>query len=681
MLAIAAMLAMTPAIDIPPTSVRQALAILSKRYDKYLGVETRLAGEIVVIRMQNGGEQAVREGLARVLHAQWLPDHGGFKLVRPEAEQKRLEQALADSNAVAIQKILDKVKSQLGDAKSPTERAGELVAAIKKQNDYVKEMRDAGKPSGISLDVPRMAGPAGRLLNGLIVLIGAKELSTMDFREPRIYSNEPTAAEHALPPGSADLIREYVETEGQLQGYFQDGKLNIGTDPGPYADAFDSARMPGGVGKVLISVRGGRILGYGINVYTREGKQRAYAYGNSSYVIASDAERTAGLGVKPIKIPLSKLAAEMYAVSPEHPEYGGYDEWPMTTPHKEFTPELWSAIMNPDKVDPLTLFVGDAVDAVADSKGEDLIGCLPDNLYLAGRACQSKGTLDVARFEAICRPVGGTVVEHAGGVTYFSPVWPTSTETFRLPRVALTNVLKAYKAAGKEGLDDTARFHYEADWAVMGYPARIYVRLLHYAGVQQMRESESHSHQFYAFLGSLDDEQRRRVRSGGAIQFSQLSPDQRRMADRWARQGGSDHIGGQPDYMVFATEAMPNGPPSAMVFTCDRENVPTITIDRGKNKSQFIEQPFGIEEWGRMLADVSKLNKRDLRSMYTDNNYTVGKQLRETYNLTLGDIGWETELFKQDDPTRGEPTPYTQLPKEMRDRIDQAYDEAMKKPG
>ncbi len=628
--------------------------------------------------MKNGGEQAVRDGLARVLHAEWQPDHGGFKLVRPASEQKKLEQALLDAEATSIQKVVDKIQKQVGEAKSPGTRAAELVAAIKKQNDYIKEMHDAGKPAGISLDVPRMAGPAGRLLNELVVLLGAKELAKADYREQRVYSNFPTAMEYPLPAGGEEAIREYVETDEQLQGYFQDGKLNIGTDPGPYKDIFDAAQKPGGVGKVIVTIRGGRILSYGINIYTKDGKLRTYAYGNSSYVSPIT---TPGVNVKPVKVPLSKLAAELYAVSPAHPEYAGYDEWPKATPRKEFSAELWSAIMNPDKVDPMTLFAGDAVEAVAGQKGEDLVGCLPDNLYLAVRICQSKGQIDVARFEALCTPVGGTKIDHSGGTVYFSPTWPTLSEGSRLPRAALAKVMKAYKAAGKETLDDLARFHYEAGWAYLGYPSRIYLRLLEYGGVQEMDQAESHPHQFYAFLGSLDDEQRRQVRSGGAIPFSALSPDQRKLGDVWAMTGASADIEGQPDYMVFATEAMPNGPPSTLLFTCGDEIVPTIMIDRGGEKSEFPDHTYGIADWGRMMARMSKLNKRDMRPMYVSNNYTIGKQRQESYALTLSGVRWAVETFKSDDPERGDPTRYSELPRELLDKIDRAYDEEMKKEG
>ncbi|HVT14114.1 MAG TPA: hypothetical protein VHE55_17765 [Fimbriimonadaceae bacterium] len=678
MLAIASFLILAAPLDIPPMTAKEACRRLSERFGKPLQVESRLSDEVVVLRMRNGGEQAIRDGLAQVLHAEWQPDHGGFKLVRSAVEQKKLEQALLDAEAASIQKIVDKIQKQVGEAKSPGTRAAELVAAIKKQNDYVKEMHDSGKPAGISLDVPRMAGPAGRLLNELVVLIGAKELAKSDYREQRVYSNEPTKMEYPLPAGSEEAIREYEETDEQLQGYFQDGKLNIGTDPGPYKDIFDAARKPGGVGKIIVTIRGGRILVYGINIYTRDGKLRTYAYGNSSYVSPIT---TPTVNVKPVKIPLSKLAAELYAVSPAHPEYAGYDEWPKATPHKEFSAELWKDILNPDKVDPLSLFVGDAVEGVADQKGEDLIGCLPDSLYQAARACQSNGQVNVAQFEPFCGTLGGTRVEHVGGVTYFSPNWPTATESARLPRAALANVMKAYKAAGKETLDDLARFHYEAGWSYSNYIARIYLRLLEYSGVEEMYQAESHPHQFYAFFGSLDDEQRRRVRSGEAIPFSALSPVQRKLGDVWAMAGASEEIEGQPDYMVFATEALPNGPPSTFLFRCENEDVPTIMIDRGGQESEFPDHTYSIADWGRMMARMSKLNKRDMRPMYVSNHYTIGRQQQEKYTLALSGVRWETETFKNDDPHRGEPTSYSELPRELLDKIDQAYDEEMKREG
>jgi hypothetical protein len=463
-----------PAQDVPltlelrATPARHAVLEIAKAAGVQVGIEAALADEILIIKVRDVSSRDLLAKIADALHARLEEVDGGYHIHRPTALRRELEEREYRARVKWLQRLLEAKKEELARDVTPLERAESTVRAARQ---LLKDQEDAGAGlrRGVSLDGPRLASPAARLLNELVVEIGAEELARLPMFESEEYDSTPELGAHSLPSRWRDLVADYLETERLLAQRLAPGdpQQDAGSRSlmGAYGmtEILEGASKPGGAHRVELVVRRRTAdLGFSLVVYAADGTTRATAFGGTSFLDGNTYMQERAVphipGAK--KVELSPLSAELHRFWMNDPNvFRPDDERPPSS--GEPSEALMDALVNPERVDPLAFSASDGLLALAGERSRNLVACPTDSLHRTALLAIVGGELDLRRFEALLGPSARLLSEEEGDWLLVRPASPLYDEAFRLERGALGKLMRASRRAGEIEIQPYCRMHYE----------------------------------------------------------------------------------------------------------------------------------------------------------------------------------------------------------------------------
>jgi hypothetical protein len=278
-----------------------------------------------------------------------------------------------------------------------------------------------------------------------------------------------------------------------------------------------------------------------------------------------------------------------------------------------------------------------------------------------------------------------------------------------LPRPALGNFIRASLKGNAIELEPFCRLNFEAGDAMFGDRfSKVYQQVLEDSGLRSYIGRSRYGPRFYAMLGSLDHAAWQRLRRGEAIRVAYSGERSREAALRYAEASWSvdTESGAEVPPLVLRTEeALPLGLPPDAYITMRTDDVDVAvqslatqdgqwvgfggldadTLGSGLGRS-VLTSIAGIEkaiEAGRITpAQAGDYRNPTLESMTNGFRYRMSVHRRVTVDLHAPtDYVIRTQIDATIAEPKGEQMKFRELPEAFRKRAEQAWREAMRKPG
>lgn len=523
--------------------------------------------EVLVISV---GERSIREiltKLAETVGGEWRLEGGAYLLAR------NLKQTQEEERASNARRVAEIKETQAG--------ARELLAkdySPKTIEDAARQREEIeGKMQGrIDYEVWRKyeqlanLGPFQRAAMRLLIGIDPKVLAGIGPRERIVFSTSPTSMQRPIGghagPAIEQMIAEqrlWADVQSQLPGD-DERRMFVGSFETP-RKAF---KKP--VGKVLfIASRStwSDDVDYSMLVVDVDGKPMGRVD------LQDDSLRT----YVPEERKPDDEARELIELSEASRQFAELTNARMTgigskTAWQKAPADLLAMLLQPEKVDPLSFVLSDALLHLADRKKADLMAIANDGdlPWAASLGTKGKG-LTVGRVEKM---LGETVSYDAGtGWMTIRPIDPHRTRLDRLDRHAMGELLRAIADEGRLSLDSIARYLLKSRGMNVAV-TQMLCRLLDPQVVADFwQKGDEDALRLYATLTPI---QRQTLRGGQKIAYGSLSPQQ---------QGFVRRLTFGTDVNVSSSEAVEVEPddfdPSDFIGTEGLNAEPTELLPRG----------------------------------------------------------------------------------------------------
>lgn len=311
------------------------------------------------------------------------------------------------------------------------------------------------------------------------------------------------------------------------------------------------------------------------------------------------------------------------------------------------TPELRAKMLQPEKIDPLSLIPSDAAFAYAKYKGKPLVAVLPDAAMPPMISFKSRPKTVEAYAKSLAVQESLQEVADPSWVV-LKPADPVDARESRVNRRALAKLLHAASEKEVPSLDDLAEYAQEAPAPSDNVVSQTYLSLLAPSTTQE-GIGGAPSWDMIRFYGGLPLTMRANLKNGAQIPLSSLTPDQtatlahmiygskvtldvnrpgKPVADDFLSRAIRSALPSAIDYRDEPTESLPNGLPSDGVL-----NIKATTSGFVRIKS-----PYGGVGFSNMGADEVAA----LRYMKKSPGFSA--LVPGTSNIQKGKVGERTVL-------------------------------------
>lgn len=543
-------------VDFNALPAKEAAVRLSEATGLDLRIEPRLANEVVMVVAKEVPREELMGKVAQVLHARWEVDSRGWILRRPSETQRTLEREAMERRVARFTALWERNREFLKSVPPPDARAAEIVSSLR----TMVEMERTGKieiQNGVY--EPKYLTGAKVLLRQAMDRIGPRELASL--KGDVVYAQNPTAAQRRLD------LRPYLEEYRQTQERLATEPREIdGLSAYISGLVFDPVRRPRAVGKALVSffIQGGTMWGIA-KVYGTDGKKLDAADFREQFdegvALSGRTERPSlkrVLATPGRKAPLSPLSTAIAAEAPGDPDayLVSYN-----IPEKGLSDEARTAILEPDRQEPLGLAASDALRGLAE--GRAIVACLPDSCVRYAQIASSGTEVQLGVFEASARDLGDVQFAREGDWLRVQPRDPIRDEGLRLPRAALGEMLRAGYRNHGIGVREYAIYKHRADGRDGASSIdHLYTKIAGQVGAGLPFAYFQLPGGLWRLLGTLPEAHWNGLIEGKTIAIGRL-PDSIRRVPEWARSVGErtpDAEGAQvSDQMLEVTECMPLG--------------------------------------------------------------------------------------------------------------------------
>lgn len=530
------------------TSVRALLAKLESTTKVPLVVNPQLAEERLIISVKDRPLKETLDRIAEAVHGSWVPERGGFRLVRTQATQNQLAaEALKLRTAVVRKSIQD----QLATAeKNPIRTQAQAKARAEQMAKFRQDLMDQlSKQQGPAfvmnsrLEEPQT--PATANLVKLLAAIGPEAIARLSAGQRAVYALTPTRSQLPLPSAAASAVaREFDASQSlyleALQGLPQDntpGRAMIFDNTNP------ETMKTGPTVEILVQIQAYSQGSIGVVVWFVNKDGDVISEGAIS--VATDPEPTqapAGVGEGGQPITFSEDAAmhsKLLANSPTGPgrglrviSRGGETMIAMTAgpsgppvPRPEISARWRDILSKPNLHEPLSFAASEAVLGIASQLGDNVVANLPDEAIMTF-ARGGAEPLSPQRFWSALTNNLRVAASRQGGWLVLKPSSPLSTAAGRLNRQAAQAFYGPLANGDPLSLDPLATFIAST---TLGYPPPSVSETLGLInptarGSFEAAVRDAAAYQLYATL-SLQD--RQRLVAGASVPLQNLSPAQR----------------------------------------------------------------------------------------------------------------------------------------------------------
>lgn len=531
---------LTPAKRVEPitlatdaVTVQSALTSLSEKTGSKLLVQSKIANEIVVVKVKDADPKEVLDRFAKTLSAHWEVEDGGFRLVRSESDLLADKRAALAERRKRIASILTKLARDMNRAGTPT---------LANQLEWLQQAQDEVDSDGFqeppkdAVPMELIQSPEARFAARLLLNIGVDNL----LADNATFATSPTSLQRNLPLQDRQWQSFVQERNDQMAAYAYhasqhfDGMLGVGSS---------YAKISGPFRKVLLTYTCTDWSAVAFfKVFDRNGS--IVAQGGLGLNDSDDLDETEEGEPKTrnaTPIPLEDEALQMALL-----EASLNEGEPRVAP-----PSLLEKLRRPDRYEPLSLLTSKVVLALADRKKENLIAYLSDD-SLNSFADLDDGAITYEQAQEdldFCYPK----TEEADGWMLVRPADAEEATLDRANRKALADLIDATYSPTGLSLDDYAKFALAS-----GDQAPSLVSSYFLIATNEEDTSRAGGDwtlmKLYATLSQAD---RKILAGGGKIYFGRLSSTQRDLVVRYARSSSAYRFGARPVRPIIGEGAEP----------------------------------------------------------------------------------------------------------------------------
>jgi hypothetical protein len=488
---------------------------LSEHSDVRLVASRELENEVVMARLTDRPPAVVMVGLAKALSAEWRRESGALIIHRPAAVRRAWEQQFAATRSRRMREAVTGFIDNAGLGAPFSWR--EAQAALRE----TQRLRASAPSSieGLRLQLAaeqRMTG--GRTIARILAQIDSDRLARLGEGEWIVFASHPTRLQEPVP-GAAGILAAFAEEHAALVEAAGTEAPDTGLSithltqdefrPRPLATrpAKFVLRVDASLGSMNLLVADGD--GNTLHRYETNAGFRLLNPPHTADPTFRGSERL--VAFRP------ESAAFLRAV---YPAIMGrrIDREPLTAHAR-------AMLLDPLAHDPLSFHASDALAALADEWGEDLIAWVPDSLLLPPPPPTQTWTT-AAFADRIARLVS---LEEHDGIRLLVPLDPLAA-TRRIDRRFLRDLANSAAQSGVWGLDLQAAVAMREPWVERSNPLQLYRRALAYevSATQHVMPREA-----LRLYGAIPDSRRRHLDRGYEAPVASLSGEQRRSLEAW----------------------------------------------------------------------------------------------------------------------------------------------------
>ncbi len=518
----------TVTLDLPGTTVRQALARISQVSGVALSVSGPIADDILVLSLNEMPLDQVRARIATATLAQWQPMGEGFRLVRTAKEIGAFREEEKAKLTPAIERAIGLARQMKAAAGPITE---ERVLSALRQGNGELEIESHEPYLEFSFE-GRMRrnremlanSPGARLLVEVLAEIGAPRLAEICATQPKTtLATQPTPLQHALTfpdrlwdaflleqNAAAAAARTFQEAENRDS---EEGNVTLNMRWRYRRNGlFESESIRAFPAKVIVQVEGWGGPSGTLRIDYKYFDEKGAILLQDNFQLPLSPEpmpdpETPAAKEPPLEV--SRLALELWT----RPRYVSEGEAPLPP----LSAELRRKAFYPEQYELLGLHPSEVLIAAAKRWGKDLVAVLPDDAFVYFGGSDEPPTPRVVRAElnGFCH-----VFDDAGAVVA-RPDDPIETTKARADRRGLGRLIRAAAQTGRVTVADAGAYAFAcreddggAGYAVLDLLLQKEFNIL-YSDWACLR-----------FYGSLSPLQLATLQAGGKLPIASLTPDQ-----------------------------------------------------------------------------------------------------------------------------------------------------------
>lgn len=636
------------------------------------------ANEVVIVSVAERPLREVLSVLADAVSGQWRLEDGIYLLARDVKKTQDEERESAARRIAAIKEVQAGAREILARDYSPktiedaARQREEIEAKMEGRIDYDQWRR---------YEQLANVGPFQRAAMRLLVGLDPKVLAGIGPRERIVFATSPTSTQRPLGGHAGSAIEQLIaeqrlwsEVQAQMPGD-EDRRTFIG--------AFETPNKPfrKPIGKVLfIAARNvwSDDIDYSMLVVDIDGRPMGRVDLQEDSLHRADPDEKAPEPGSRDLVPLSDISRQFAELAAGRMAgIGSKTAWQMPTG------DLLQRLLEPEKTDPLTFVVSDALLHLADRKKADLVAVPSDESLLWVTAYGGKGKgLTVGTVEKM---LGSTV--HYDAETGWMKIRPSDPHQGRLDRLdrhAMGELFRAVAQEGRLGLDSIAKYLLQSRGSNVAVTQAL-CRLLDPQVVADFwQKGDEDALRLYATLSAT---QRQALRRGQKLAYGSLTPQQQGFVRRLTYGTDVNVANSQPteidpneiDLTDFIggeglesepTELLPRGIPAATQISLDTADTMVLYA---YDSSEDGPMAFG-EELESIAAQIYFKERPDLFPWAEQNPnldlFRAARRNSQTIHIAYSPtVSAQYSLADDTMLTRGLPVKRDQLPKEFLDAL------------
>jgi hypothetical protein len=486
--------------------LERVLAELSKASGIQLVPGAGIKDELLLVSVQDVPLDLLMNRVAETISCQWTRDGAIFRLSRTAAAEKALKAEERASRLAEIEKELEGVKAAAGslgafdkiEAQALATRAGNLLKrAGGADPDWYTEASKAAEK-----------GPMGRLYARVMASFPSEELLHVTPGSRVVFSTAPNKLQRLLAGSHAKAMDQFIqEQEVYVSAARPIFKSDVDETLRPnynlsIIDPRSATKLPL---KLLLVCKseatGAGAVSMELLVADAEGKVVGRHQGRirSTFGVMSGPALKDPVTVGTAKLQLPPRTSELLDhIRP----VSGRNNPPSALE------EARQAFLNPTRIDPLELVVGDGVLAAAKALHLNVVLQPHDALFMATLSQLATGELTAEAFFPRMEVLGQMKMERKDNWLLALPKRPVTAKALQLNRRIFGVLMERYKKEGRLSLDNMARFAFEHGHEPMLFS---FISMFMFPDQHESVLESWHLHRFYA---SLTPEQRAAVAQG-----------------------------------------------------------------------------------------------------------------------------------------------------------------------
>ncbi len=398
-------------LELRASRLENAVPALAEATGLDLKCDQSIKDLVVIIKVRERPTKSLLRHVSEQVNARWMEQEDGSLLLKRLPEDisvQRAQQVALERQG--IEAIKRRIQQEIGDGSYTAKEVEKFVAEL----DRVNKPPENGQ--GMSLDGPRLAGPASMLAKHILLTVPTSDLLNLRHGQGLMLTESPTRKQQMA---NAATLKAFDQFWGNVKTFVDLKPALLGANRGTGIDKqLVELEMPAsGRGKTLASVsRFSNTIRTWVTVYARNGERVSEGFILGENVLPSWRVPAPLKATPRSKLPMS---ADTLLVQ----EFNNGTIWL----DGEFSPEskegrLLAILKDPEHRDPMSFLVTDMFLGWADQLGQDVVAHLPQYFARFWASQRIDGEIDLERLWFELERMRSIRVESRDGALLVRPV-------------------------------------------------------------------------------------------------------------------------------------------------------------------------------------------------------------------------------------------------------------------